>query len=107
ATLTQDAMAVSMAFDNCSSGNGYAMGMGVPFSSGDQFEGLFSGVAFVPTGTSYPSPNQWYHIVMLRDGGITKFYFNGVQTPNTYTTTPSTPTGFRIGGQNGCRFWNG
>lgn len=105
--LNQNAMAVMNGFDDCTSGNGYSMGMGVPMGSGNEFLGIKNGVIFNQSGTSFNSDNIWYQVVMIRDNGVTKFYLNGVQTPNTFTDTPLTPTGFRIGGQNGCRYWNG
>jgi len=46
-------------------------------------------------------------VVMLCRSGVTMFYVNGVATPNSTTTTPTTPTAFRIGSNIGLRFFNG
>jgi len=46
--------------------------------------------------------------VMLRTNGITSFYVNGVQTPNTSSAAINMPSDFTIGSQNGpARFYNG
>src|SRR5580765_2287163 len=66
-----------------------------------------SAATFMDSGFTFPAANQWYHVAMVRASGTTKFYVNGTQTPNTSTTAPKTPTQFRIGGQNGIRFFSG
>jgi hypothetical protein len=114
ANLSQLGMVMSNGFDNGTSGDGYAFGIangcnGDPSSCapGNRLQGLLSGVAFFDGGFTFPAANQWYHVAMVRDSGTVKFYVNGVQTPNTSTATPLTPTQFRIGSQTGIRFFNG
>ena len=104
ASLNQAGMAVSVGFDNALYGDGYSFG----FEVGDStWRGLFSGVSWTSSGYSVPDMNRWYHMVMLRQAGTTKFFVDGTQTANTYTVTPRTPTSFTIGAQNGHRFFNG
>jgi hypothetical protein len=44
---------------------------------------------------------------MLRTDGVTKFYVNGIQTVNTESRSPLTPSAFTIGSATGIRFFNG
>ena len=103
ASLNQLGMAVEVGYDNSIWGDGYGFG----FQSDSEWTGLFSYLAFIRSGYSIPSTNRWYHVVMLRDTGTTKFFVNATQTPNTYTATPFTPSGFTIGAANGAYFFNG
>lgn len=110
-SLHQFGMAVSNGFDNGGSGDGYAFGVGsvgaVDWLSGD-LQGLLGGVAWLNTGYTFSATNQWYHVVMLNDAGTTKFYVNGVQTPNTSTSGINVPSAFTIGAQPlAGRFFNG
>jgi hypothetical protein len=110
--LSQQGMVMSNGFDDGSTGNGYSFGIGNGCTgsgcgSGNKLQGLLNGVAFLDGGFTFPNANAWYHVVMLRDSGTVKFYVDGVQTPSTSTATPTAPTEFRIGGQNGVRFFNG
>ena len=108
ANLNQLGLAVSNAYDNGVTGNGYTFGVGNGAGgAGNKLQGLLSGVAWLDSGYTFPNANQWYHVVMLRTSGVTKFYVNGIQTPNTFATTPTTPTQFRVGSQTGIRFFNG
>lgn len=113
ANLPQLGMVMSNGFDNGTSGDGYAFGIAngctspAPCGTGNRLQGLLSGVAFMDGGFTFPSTNQWYHVVMLRESGTVKFFVNGVQTPGTSTITPAVPTQFRIGSQNGIRFFSG
>ena len=109
-TLPQTAaMAVSNGSDNGIAGNGYAFGIGNGSDgTGSKLTALFGGVAFIDSGYTFPAANAWYHVVMTRVGGTTRFYVNGVQTPNTSSATPATPaTHFRIGAQDGVRYFSG
>ena len=104
ASLSQaQGMAVAVGFDNGFSGDGYAFGV----QPDGSWTGLFSGDSFLPTGYTLPAANRWYHMVMLRDAGTTKFFVNGTQTTNTYPDTPFTPSVFTIGAQNGTHYFNG
>ena len=96
-------------FDNGSTGNGYGMLMADGGSGmGNILTGLFSNVSFYNSGGTFGTNNIWYHITMTRISGIAKFNINGLQTPNTSTTMPSSPLGkLIIGSMNGIRFWNG
>lgn len=108
ATLPQLAIAVSNGFDNGGSGNGYAFGIGNGSGgSGNMLQGLLSGITFINTGYTFPAANEWYHVAMVRSQGLISFYVNGVQAPAFSESAPSTPTEFRIGSQNGIRFFNG
>jgi hypothetical protein len=104
ASLSQtQAMAVAVGLDNGIQGDGYAMGV----QPDGSWTGLFSGLAFLPTGYTVPETNRWYHMAMLRDAGTTRFFVNGTQTTNTYTDTPFAPSVFTIGAQNGTHYFNG
>ncbi len=96
-------------FDNESFGNGYGMLMADGANgTGNTLTGLFSGVSFYNSGGIFSINNSWYHITMTRISGVTKFYINGIQTPNTSSTNPASPVGsLIIGSMNGVRFWNG
>lgn len=109
ASLNQVGTVVNNGADNGSSGDGYAMGMrdANVGSSGNAFAAIFGQVSLINSGFNFASTTTWVHLVMVRQGGTTKFYFNGVQTPLTSTSTPLTPTQFRIGSSTGIRFWNG
>ena len=103
ASLNQLGMAVEVGYDNSSWGDGYGFG----FQTDAEWTGLFSYLAFIRSGYVMPDTNRWYHVVMLRDTGITKFFVNGTQTANTYTATPFTPSAFTIGAANGAYYFNG
>ncbi|MCX5692091.1 MAG: LamG domain-containing protein [Candidatus Omnitrophica bacterium] len=107
--LSQMGIAVSNGPDNgTSTYNGYAFGVGNGSGSpGNKLQGLLPGVAFLDSGYTFPSANQWYHVVMLRASGTIKFYVNGTQTSNTFNNVPVTPTAFYIGSQTGIRYFNG
>ena len=107
ASISQNGMAVCLGYDNANSGAGFEFGMGNNFSSGNHFSGFLAGVTFVDSGYVFPAANTWYHIVMLRRDGVTRFYLNGNQTPNTSSSTPLSPTAFTIGSATGVRFFNG
>ncbi|MEK7624909.1 MAG: LamG domain-containing protein [Patescibacteria group bacterium] len=108
ANLSQIGLAVSNGLDNGATGNGYAFGVGDGAGgAGSKLQGLFPGVAWFDPGYTFPRANAWYHVVMQRVSGVTKFYVNGIQTANTSATTPLTPTDFNIGSQTGVRYFNG
>lgn len=76
---------------NDSGGYGFGVGNGSG-SAGSKLQGLFGGVAWVDSGYTFPSANQWYHIAMTRDSTTTRFYVNGIPTANTSAATPGTVT---------------
>ncbi|MFN8357943.1 MAG: LamG-like jellyroll fold domain-containing protein [Spirosomataceae bacterium] len=53
----------------------------------------------LPTSSLFTSTSTWYHVVMMVDDGVTKFYVNGTQLPETYSAMPPfTPTlAFTVG----------
>lgn len=103
ASFSHTAVAVQMGFDNNNTGDGYGLGI----ESDASFFGAFSGVGFFSSGQTITNANRWYHVVMLRDTSMTKFFINGSQTLNTLSASPTTPTDFTIGSQNGVRFFDG
>jgi hypothetical protein len=110
ASLNQMGIAVALGYDDGVSANGYSIVItGDASSSGNKLFAVFGGIpyAWVDSGFVFTSTSQWYQLVMLRNSGVTSFYVNGVLTPNSTTTTPYTPTSFRIGSENGLRFFNG
>jgi hypothetical protein len=111
ASLSQVGIALILGYDDGSSANGCSFGIfnaaGSGYSPGNQLYGAFDGQGQFYSGFDFSSTSQWYQVVMLRDSGVTKFYVNGALTPNTSPATPYTPTSFRIGSENGLRFFNG
>lgn len=110
ASTNLQAMAVTVGYDNNSSGNGFEFGTTSQdgTGAGNDLGGFLSGITALGSGYAYETTNVWYHIVMLRRSGVTYFYANGSQTPNTNTNTPKTPTGFYIGSSDSNhRFFNG
>ena len=107
-SLNQVEVAVTMGYNDPINGDGYAFCINGPgeATEGELF-GIFGGVAWINSGFTITSTNHWYQLVMLRSSGVTSFYVNGVSTPDSTTTSPSTPTSFRIGSENGLRFFNG
>jgi hypothetical protein len=111
ASLSQVGIAVDLGYDDGSTANGYSFGIlnpvGPGFVPGNQLYEIFDGLGQFYSGFNFTSTNQWYQVVMLRDSGVTKFYLNGSLTPNSSTVTPLAPSSFRIGSENGIRFFNG
>ena len=103
ANLSQSGFPVLVGFDDGFTGNGYGFG----FVGSSTWQGIFSGVAVLNTSYSMPATNRWYHVVMLRTAGITKFFVDGAQTPNTTTLAPWSPTAFSIGARTSDGFFNG
>jgi hypothetical protein len=106
ASISQGGMAVCMGYDDKNTGDGFEMGMDLGVGVGNHFSGFLGGVTFIDSGSVFPAPNVWYHIVMLRRDGVTRFYLNGNQTPNTSSSTPYPPSAFTIGSATGARFFN-
>jgi hypothetical protein len=108
ASINQYAMAVCLGFDDGNTGDGFAFGMTMDnYNPGNHLTGVLGGVKWVPSGYTFPSPNRWYHVVMLRSEGVTKFYVNGIQTANTESSAPVAPSAFTIGSATGIRFFKG
>jgi hypothetical protein len=107
ASLDQSGIAVCMGYDDGHTGNGYSLGVSGNQVPGGQLYAIFGYIGFYPGGFTFTNTNQWYQVVMLRNSGVTTFFVNGVATSNSITTTPFTPTSFRIGSENGVRFFNG
>jgi hypothetical protein len=106
-SIDQNSMAVCMGYDDGRIGNGFEFGISGGDRHGSQLYGILGGVVWIDSGYAFPQPNAWYYIVMLRTGGVTKFYVNGIQTANTESRTPSVPKAFTIGSATGIRFFNG
>jgi len=92
--------------------NGYNMGMGnnSGSGSGNELGGLYNLVTWLHSGSFFSTINTWYHVALVRESGVTKFYMNAVLAPNTNSSTPFTPTAaFQIGGQDfdPTHYWNG
>ena len=102
ASFDQTGIAVGMGYDDGFVGNGYSLGVKM-----NQLYPVFDGIEDINPGFTFPSVNQWYQIVMLRNSGTTFFYVNGVPTIYNLTDTPQTPTAFQIGSSTGYRFFNG
>jgi hypothetical protein len=98
------ALAIYVGTDAAGWGFGIGDGTG---GSGSKLVGLYGTVAWLDSGTTL-SVNTWYHVVMTRDAGTTKFYVNRVQSPNTFATTPNAPvTQTSVGAENGARYFKG
>ena len=95
-------IAVALGYDDGNSGNGYSLGI----YSG-RLHSVFGGVGDLDGGFTFPATNQWHQLVMLRSLGVTTFYVNGIETSSGNTATPYGPSSFRIGSENGLRFFNG
>jgi hypothetical protein len=102
-------IAVALGYNDLVNGDGHSLGIssGTGGVTGNQLFGLFGGVAWVNSGFAFTSTSQWYQVVMLSSSGGTSFYVNGTATPNGTTTSPSVPSSFRIGSDNGVWFFNG
>lgn len=53
---------------------------------------LFGGLNFGDTGIAVTG-SVWQHVAAVRDNGTMRFYLNGAQVGNTFTTTPNVPAG--------------
>ncbi|MBU4331600.1 LamG domain-containing protein, partial [Patescibacteria group bacterium] len=88
ASIPQSSIVVYNGNDSGGYGFGIANGGG-DGGNGNKLVGLFGAVAWIDSGYTFPSANQWYHIAMVRDGVTTRFYVNGSQTDGTSVSTPS------------------
>jgi len=93
---------ISYGFDNGVTGNGISI-----CTQGTRLYFLLSGVVWADAGYNFTLANRWYHVALVRNSGTTKMYVDGVQTSLTTVAVPLAPTEFKIGSQNGIRFFNG
>ncbi|MDB6067347.1 MAG: hypothetical protein JWR26_3555 [Pedosphaera sp.] len=87
----------------------YGMEFGISdgnFNNGQKLFGSLSGIA-VDSGFSFTATNQWHHVVLLRDSGITLFYVDGIQTGTPDTAAPAAPTLFTLGSASNTRYYQG
>lgn len=78
---------------NGTSSNGWGMCIAGATETGGNHVGLLRGGAgYSDLGEAFPSANQWYFVVLTRGATTWKAYVNGVQTANTATGNPNTPT---------------
>ncbi|HUD84462.1 MAG TPA: immunoglobulin domain-containing protein [Candidatus Saccharimonadales bacterium] len=96
--------AVCVGYDNGSSGDGYAMGIG-----GGQLWVFYPGVGFSPGGYVFLATNQWYHVVMVRSSGALMLYVNGNAVTNggAIESQPTAPTSFEVGSGGSDRYFQG
>lgn len=94
--------------------NGIDTGVSPPYTgyglviNATKFQFLYSNIAYSNTGYTFPSASAWYYLVATRDTTTSRFYVNAVQTLNTYTTTPVTPTThFTVGSSTAASFFSG
>jgi len=107
-SLNQASMAVTVGYDNGVTGDGFELGISDGTSlPGNRLYGILGGVAVLDSGYVFPSANQWHQVAMLRAGGVTKFYVDGIRTANTSSAVPKKPTAFSIGSGTGIRFFQG
>lgn len=100
ANINQRSIIVHNGRETGSTGDGYAFGLGNGAgSNGAVLTGLHSGRTFLNTGYSFPLANVWYNIVMtIQSTGTIRWYVNAIQTANTSTAVPGTPsTRFTVG----------
>lgn len=109
AVIRQYSAIMCLGHDDSKAGDGFAFGFSAAdhYSPGNKLFGVLGGVEWVDSGYAFGSSNVWYHIVMLRRDGNTKFFVNGTQTANTSSKTPIAPTAFTVGSASGIRFFNG
>ena len=108
ATIDQYSEVVCLGFDDGNSGDGFEFGISQDhYNPGNELWSVLGSVTWIDSGYAFPLANVWYHIVMLRRDGVTQFYVDGVETPNSDPSTPLTPSAFTIGSATGARFFNG
>ena len=69
--------------------SGYGFGISNSGSASSELEAIWPSITWCDSGYAFGTTNKWYHVVMSDSGGTTKFYVNGVQTPDTCSITPS------------------
>ena len=98
ASLNQLGIMVNVGFDNGDRGDGFGLTIGDgPGGTGNKLLGSFGGIRFGESGYTFSTTNTWQQLTIIRRNGTTRFYVNGVQTSQTMSETPNTPTDFQIG----------
>jgi hypothetical protein len=88
---------------------GYGLSISADWgAAGSELRMLWGGIVWDSSGYTLPA-GKWIHVAAVRESGTTKFYVNGVQTPNTNTTTPyPVNNNFEVGKEPGqARYFNG
>lgn len=108
-SLDQLGTIVMNGYDDDKTGNGYAMIIGDGKSgAGNVFGGVLCGIEPQSSETKFDKPDIWYHVAMVREAGLVKYYINGIQTKFESKTEPLVPSGnLVIGSSTGIRFWQG
>lgn len=84
------ALNAALAYNGNTGNSGWGL-----FRAGAQYGFLYGGVALVPVA---PISIDWMHLALVRDGGTTRFFVNGLQVHSS-TSVPRVPAGgFMIGG---------
>jgi hypothetical protein len=79
-----------LAYNGTTTSSGWGL-----YQVGDQYRGLFGGVAFI--GSAPAAAGVWTHLALVRETGLTTFYVNG-EPSGTDTRAPNPPTGwFSVG----------
>lgn len=81
-------------------GSRSADGWGIDYNSATgNIRAIYGNVAFEGNSSAFADVSEWNQIVLTRDSGTTKYYFNGaLDTANAGTDTPLTPvTRWQIG----------
>ena len=112
AILPQAGVAVQVGKDNGigveSNGYGIAVSSKADVSVvGSEFGCIYGGLTLVNSNFVFTDAAKWYFTTIVRDTSTLKFYINGSLVDTIVISAPKTPTEFRIGSQNGIRFFNG
>ena len=113
ANLNQWGFILTNGFDNNSSANGWTLlqrsTAEIGGATGAYVSGHYPFASWLSIGQSINSTSTWYHLTLVRDNGVSKFYLNGTSNGQTNSATPITPTGsLAIGGSYpGANFFNG
>ncbi|MDB6064873.1 MAG: hypothetical protein JWR26_1081 [Pedosphaera sp.] len=106
-SLAQSGIAVCLGATSFLADNGMEFGISDGnFGNGQKLFGSLNGTA-VNSGFSFTATNQWHHVVLLRDTGITWFYVDGSQTGTPNTTAPAAPTLFTLGSASNTHYYQG
>jgi concanavalin A-like lectin/glucanase superfamily protein len=103
---------LGLAAYNGDDAGGYGFGQGDGTGGpGNKLVGLFGTVAWIDSGYTFPEfGGRTYDVAMVRSGGTTSFYVDGVVQSGTSAATPNTPTAGKasIGSQEtSTRTWKG
>ncbi|MEA2635502.1 MAG: hypothetical protein QOH92_2269 [Chloroflexota bacterium] len=71
---------------------GYGFGMGSSTgTAGSNLIAFLGSAGVADSGYTFPSANNWYHLVVTRDTSTVRFYVNGSPTSLTSTKVPTAP----------------